>query len=216
MKKVFSYNADIDKNAYMNWRTSRFNQIHNMQVIAEGFFSSAITLAERILVDNHDKKADMLIFPILFNVNHSIEVYLKSICWTLNELLNTTDTFRTTHDLKKILGDVKELESRFEDKLNASNKIDKLESYIVELYERIESKNAKGKPLYDITFARYSLTRDLEPQFYINELDNVVIDIENFVELFQEIFNDLNNLSLYYLERLETRYEMESEFISEY
>src|SRR5699024_7205560 len=99
LKDIFSYNKDIEKNAYMNWRTQRFDQIQNMIVIAEGFRDSSLLLVEQILKDNTDKKADNLIFPILFNANHSIEVYLKAINWTQNKLLNKDDTFAKTHDL---------------------------------------------------------------------------------------------------------------------
>src|SRR5688572_19561245 len=100
MKDIFSYNKDIEKNAYMNWRTQRFDHIHNMIVIAEGFSISALLLVKEILKDNRDKKADNLIFPILFNANHSIEVYLKAICWTQNQLLDKNDTFDGNHNLQ--------------------------------------------------------------------------------------------------------------------
>ena len=44
MKKVFSYNANIEKNAYMNWRTNKYEEIHNMNVVAEGFIEGASIL----------------------------------------------------------------------------------------------------------------------------------------------------------------------------
>lgn len=72
MKDIFSYNNDIEKNAYMNWLTQRLSHIHNMIVVAEGFSNSTLLLVKEILKDNKDKKADNLIFPILFNANHSV------------------------------------------------------------------------------------------------------------------------------------------------
>ena len=60
MKNVFSYNADIDKTAYMNWRTSQHDTIYNMIVIADDFMSFAIILAETALADNWDKKQTVL------------------------------------------------------------------------------------------------------------------------------------------------------------
>ena len=45
-------------------------------------------IAEAALVDNWDKKADSLIYPIIFNANHAIESYLKATVWTLNILLD--------------------------------------------------------------------------------------------------------------------------------
>ncbi|MDR4925950.1 hypothetical protein [Peribacillus simplex] len=109
MKNVFSYNADIEKNAYLNWRTNRNDHIHNMIVLADGFMSAATLLAKQVLldnvdkIDNVDKKTDSLIFPILFNANHGIEVYLKAISWSLNILNNTGERFDPYHKLNKLL-----------------------------------------------------------------------------------------------------------------
>ncbi|HDR8233351.1 TPA: hypothetical protein QC098_005990, partial [Bacillus cereus] len=111
MKNIFSYNTNIDKNAYMNWRTHSYDPIHNMIVVAEGFKDSALLLVKEILKDNTDKKADNLIFPVLFNANHSIEVYLKAICWTQNLLLNKSDTFDGNHNLKGLFTKVVTLEN---------------------------------------------------------------------------------------------------------
>ena len=35
MEKIFSYNVDIDKTAYMNWRTRQHQPIHDMMIIAD-------------------------------------------------------------------------------------------------------------------------------------------------------------------------------------
>ena len=37
MKPIFSGNSDIEKSAFMNWRTSKQEDIQNMLVLAEGF-----------------------------------------------------------------------------------------------------------------------------------------------------------------------------------
>lgn len=50
MKNVFGYNADINKTAYMNWRTSQHEPIQSMNVIADGYFQSALLSAELCLV----------------------------------------------------------------------------------------------------------------------------------------------------------------------
>ena len=233
MKDIFSYNSDIRKNAYMNWRTQRFDHIHNMIVIAEGFSDSALLLVKEILKDNTDKKADNLIFPILFNANHSIEVYLKAICWTQNQLLDKNDTFDGNHNLEGLFRKVVNLENE----LNSSNDkavfhemLSNLKTYIYELYGKIErtvDKKGNNKTIHDITFCRYSLNNDLEPQFYINTFDNVVVDLENFLTVFKGIFDNLQSLSTHYLYLLERKQEfefeerqiqaeMESEFRSDY
>jgi len=217
MKDIFSYNNDIEKNAYMNWRTQHYDHIHNMIVIAEGFRDSALLLVKEILEDNSGKRADNLIFPILFNANHSIEVYLKAICWTQNQLLGKNDTFDGNHNLQGLFKKVVDLENE----LKNSNEqvfhemLSNLKAYINELYGKIErtaiDKKGNNKTLHDITFCRYTLNNDLEPQFYINTFDNVVVDLENFFTVFQDIFDSLDSLSIHYLSLLEGKQEAEYE-----
>ncbi|HBJ1649821.1 TPA: hypothetical protein LA460_000610 [Clostridium botulinum] len=102
MKDIFSYNLDIDKNAYMNWRTNKHEHINNMIVIAKGFMMSSIILAEQMLNNNTNKNADIVIYPILFNANHAIELYLKAISWTLNVILDKDKKIEGSHDIKQI------------------------------------------------------------------------------------------------------------------
>lgn len=217
MKNIFSYNKDITKNAYMNWRTQRYDHIHNMIVVAEGFSDSVLLLVKETLKDNTGKRADSLIFPILFNANHSIEVYLKAICWTQNLLLEKNETFDGNHDLKGLFTKVINLENELNyssDKAEFQKMLSNLRVYIDEIYGKIERtiiKKGKDKTIHDITFSRYSLTNDLEPQFYINTFDNVVVDLENFLKVFKEIFDNLQSLSTHYLMLLESKQESEHE-----
>ena len=60
-------------------------------------------LAQDCLQDNGDKKADIVVFPMLFSANHAIELYLKSINWSLNMLLNEKESFCGGHDIRQIL-----------------------------------------------------------------------------------------------------------------
>lgn len=217
MKNIFSDNADINKTAYMNWRTNRHDHIHNMEVVAKGFASSAISLVKQILNNNnHGKQADILIFPILFNANHAIEVYLKSIIWSLNFLLENGKSYKNSHNLKDLLNDLKQLEVKFENKLDNEYFFGKLEKYIDELYDKIEIEKKNGKKFSDITFSRYTLTTEQEPQFYINEFDNVVVDLPNFIEVFEEIFERLERLSSHYQSLIEMRNEMRNEMEYDY
>jgi len=217
MKEIFSQ-GDIEKTAYLNWRTSRYDHIQNMLVIADGFRDSALLLVKELLKDNTTKRADNIIFPILFNTNHSIEVYLKAICWTQNLLLGIDDTFPGNHNLKGLFDKVVELESKLghpSDKSRFMDMLSKLEAYIDELYGNIErtvrNGNGKDKIIHDITFCRYTLNNNLEPQFYINTFDNVVVDLENFLAVFKEIFENLSSLAMHYQAHLEAKQEAQYE-----
>jgi len=213
MKAIFSDNADINQNAYMNWRTNGHDHLHNMNVIASGFANSSLVIVKQILENNNrGKQADELIFPILFNTNHAIEVYLKTINWSLNALLEKDGTYSNIHNLQILLKSVKELSEEQDDNFDFEHHYGMLNKYIDELYKKIEIQNNNGKSFSDITFARYTLTKDKEPQFYINELNNVIVDLPNFLEVFKVIFDNLDNMASYYQHCIEMKIEMESEY----
>ena len=116
----FSENHDRNKNAYMNWRMI-YDQSHNFKAIGDGYMRSALMLLYVCLENNSDKKADELIFPILFNANQSIELYLKAIIWKANQIIltreyihNEIDTemdngyFPNSHDLNNLYDSARE------------------------------------------------------------------------------------------------------------
>ena len=113
MGKIFDYN-EIEKTAYMNWRTRHHQPIHDMTVIADGYMKAAIMLAEECLQNNEDKKADIVVFPMLFSANHAIELYLKAINWSLNMLLGVNEFYCGGHDIRQIWNTVKKRVSSFE------------------------------------------------------------------------------------------------------
>ncbi|TCS80325.1 hypothetical protein EDD59_106151 [Muricomes intestini] len=202
MKKIFSYNADINKNAYMNWRTNNHEPIHNMNVIAEGYFESAILLAECCLKDNSDKKADGIIFPMLFSINHGIELYEKSICWSLNILLGNNSSFKENHDIRGIWLTTKQKIKKFgfgigHEESEFNNMIMNLESYLDELSKTIMGDDI-NKAYYNIDFSRYPMNNHKEYHFYLKTYENVVVDLENFVLVFKDIKDCLSCLSGYY------------------
>jgi hypothetical protein len=202
MKEIFSHNVDINKNAYLNWRTDRYSQIHNMIVIAKGFMMSSIMLAKQALADNRDKKADIIIFPIIFNANHAIELYLKAIIWTLNILLEKNGKIEGKHDIKQmycvVCSRVNEFEKDLEDKKYFKNLTINLREYIEELFDKIENQ-IDGKYKDNMDFSRYPLNEKYVNHFYIDEFDNVEIDIENFINRFKEIGDNLYNISTHFL-----------------
>lgn len=202
MKAIFSYNTEVDMNAYINWRTKKYNPIQNMITIADGFMESSLILAEQCIEDNRDKKADIIIYPILFNVNHAIELYLKAILWTLNSILNNGIKVEGSHNIKQILtvviSRVEQYESEKERKTHFKKLIANLKEYINELFAKIEN-DVDGKKKDNMDFSRYPFDKKYEPHFYIDTFDNVVVDLENFIERFREIGQNLRQISLHYL-----------------
>ena len=215
MDKIFSYNVDINKNAYMNWRTTQHEPIQNMNIIAEGYFDSAILLAKQCLTDNNDKKADAIIFPMLFAVNHAIELYEKSICWSLNILLGHNSTFKTNHDIRGNWMTTKNKIQEFgfgygREKSDFENMIISLELYIDEISKNIMDDDI-NEAYFNIDFSRYPLNNRNEYHFYLKTYDNVVVDLENFVKIIENIRDCLESLADYYYELVVESWQKNSE-----
>jgi len=201
-KLIFSNNDVIDKNAYLNWRTKDGEDIQNLLALADGFMKSAIELSKICIEDNLQKQADILIFTILANVNHGIELYLKSTLWTLNKLLKNGRKIEGRHNIKQIFQTVK---ARAKDlkgdkylKSYACENIN-LNEYIDELFSLITiDENNKDQ----MDFSRYSMTTEYKNHFYIESLENVIVDLENFALRFTEIHKKLKDISeeLYFIE----------------
>lgn len=177
---IFQYNADIDKTAYLNWRTG-FARTSRKQfiVIGEAFFSTAYNLIQQCLLDNSDKKADSWIFPIMFNIIHGIEVYLKAIIAAISVVLNKKRGMADGgHDLKILCATAKNLiiEYKIRDKNKTTEQMFQglkvVEKFIDNIYEKTD----------DMTFARYPLAKNGQGHFYIETFENEVIDLEILAE----------------------------------
>ena len=212
-KPIFkSHNPDIEKNAYMNWRTSNRDQMHNMCVFADGYALAAKILAESILVDNSDKKADGLVYPILFDINQCIELYLKTIQWQLNMLLGKPEKFDGGHNLVGHYGKLTRLLNDFDNKYPEArgNKKDfnsmmsGVKDYIDEIKAMVPEKELKS-----MDFPRYPVMSDKETKhFYIKDVDNVTIDVEYLLTRAEEMRNALESLTLHFGEMIESQEEV--------
>lgn len=199
MKKIFSYNTDIKKNAYLNWRTETHEPIHNLNTLAYGYFQGAIFSIEKCLNDNWDNKADVIIFPILFSINHAIELFEKALTWSMNILLGFNSTYTENHDIRGIWYTVKQKIKDFgfgygREESVFSNMIIPLEKYLNEIYQNIMTDDL-SKAYYNIDFSRYPTNVRQENHFYINKCENVVIDLENLLEVVLAIQDCLSRLS---------------------
>lgn len=201
MKQIFSRNENIDKTAFLNWRISRDNGILNMINMADGFMLSSIRLAKLCLINNNDKNADILIFAILTNANHGIELYLKAIMWLFNVLLNSKQKTEGSHNIKQIFETVRAKAKLFggnEGLKDFTNATVELQDYISELFVKINATSKNDK----MDFSRYPFDKKYESHFYVEMIGNVEIDLENFVLRFESIRQSLENISdyLYYHE----------------
>ena len=172
---IFLYNADINKTAYMNWRTGFADgSRRQFVIIGEAFFTSAYHLVEECLNDNSDKKADSWIFPILFNVIHGTELYLKAINSVLSAILGKKRGITEGgHDLKTLCRTARNLIIEYKN-LHKDYTTEQMFMAIKIVERFIDNIYAKTD---DMTFARYPMDKDKNGHFYIQNLENEVVDL---------------------------------------
>jgi hypothetical protein len=201
LQPIFSRNEDHEKIAFLNWRISDEEHILNFFNLGEGFIRSSIEVATLCVSSNEDKRGDIFIFPILSNVNHGIELYLKGFTLALNTLIGNGKQVEGRHNIKQIFQTIRGKVRTFkgnEGVKHFDNEMSELSSYIDELYAKIEATPKNDK----MDFSRYPFSKDYENHFYVKEFQNVEVDLENFVSRFERIWQKLEEYGdyLYYHE----------------
>lgn len=199
MAKLFSSNPDVGKNAYLNWRTQASDPSHNLHVLASNYADGAVTMMNAILENNRDKKADALIMPILYSIDQSIELYLKTIMRLIEEQSGGQVSNYTSHDIEDLKHQMVAKIRKAEGKTAGLQKhLKPVTEFMDELYAKIKTKSDKGRDVVNIDFARYPFSADGKAHFYIVENDNVVIDVENLSRRFENIRDSLEALCVFY------------------
>lgn len=204
MNPIFERNIDIRKTAFLNWRIIPYDDISNLLVLADGFLSSAIELAKIALIDNSDNKADKLIFPILANANHGIELYLKAIGWNLNLINGIENRIEGKHNIDQIFRNVSAKVYNYGGTDHArdfASRMSNLKLYIKELIAIIKATPEKDK----MDFSRYPIDDKYSNHFYVDELNNVEVDLVNFIKRFEDIKENLEERAFYYYHVLEEK-----------
>lgn len=203
---IFCYNSDTHKTAYMNWRTRLVDTPRRQFVVlGEAYFSSAYSLIQQCLNDNNDYKADALIFPIMFDIVHGMEVYLKAINAVLSvELKKERGITEGGHDLKALCATARKLiiEYKLKNKNTTTDQmflgIKVVERFVANIYDKTE----------DMTFARYPMTKDKNGHFYIETFENEVVDMELLAEQIVYVYKMLDFIFETQEMNLEIREEM--------
>jgi hypothetical protein len=196
MQPIFSSNPDYEKTAFVNWRMSPHSDILNLINIADGFMQSAIALAQQCIDNNSRKQADILIFPILANANHGIELYLKGIVWILNDILQTSQKVQGNHNIQQLYSTAVARIQSYEGGLPSKDfrtETTNLKAYIDELFDKLGFTDRNDK----MDFSRYPFSKDYAHHFYVTAVGNVCVDLENFVARFIAIHSSLGRLADY-------------------
>ncbi|WP_152542449.1 hypothetical protein [Pedobacter sp. V48] len=199
MKPIFSRNEDIDRIAFLNWRISKDRHIQNLTNIAEGYLTAAIRLARLCLINNNDKSADIVIFPILMNANHGIEIYLKAIMWSLNVIMKSDARIDRGHNLLQLYRSVRSKIKSYGGNLTLKDFNEAtagLLNYLEELFEKTKGTDKKD----NMDFSRYPFNTSYENHFYVEKFGNTEVDLENFVVRFEEISVVLDNIASFLYE----------------
>lgn len=174
LPNYFEFTGDIDHSAYLNWRFDNFYGTENdFYKMGSAYFEVAIQLIDDCLANNSDKKADIWIFPILFNVVHGIEIYLKGF----NSQIRILEKLKKNeYQDSKIEGghNILQLCQQAISLINQSSQKDLLiefkfvKRFIEILYEHTD----------DMTFARYPIAKKGESHFYVKQSKNITIDLD--------------------------------------
>jgi len=198
-QKLFSNNPDIQKNAYLNWRTCKRAPAHNLFVLASNYADGAFIMIDAIITDNKDKKADGLIMPILYSIDQSIELFIKAIIRLLEEQHGGTVSNYAHHNIEELknqmVAKIRKIASKT---VGLEKHLKPVTDFINELYTKIKVKNSKGQDVVNIDFARYPFDNDGNPHFYVDAPNNVVIDVENLRKIFTDIRVSLESLYFMY------------------
>lgn len=189
MESFFGFNKDISKNAYLNWRIVRSWDVGaQFWELSEGYFQSAYWLIDGCLQDNRDKKADIIIFPILFNLIHGIELSLKAINCYLYMVLNKESAIKGKHDIRQLADEAKKRlldlkkKDNSEDIVSAITAMKLVQKFIGNIYEKTN----------DMAFARYPIDSDHKEMFYTASQQNVVVDMAVLKEQITYVCNMLD------------------------
>ena len=195
MNKLFSSNPQtVNLTAFVNWRTVSGEGPDNLIVLGNGFFDSSLILLTHAIENNWCKIADSIIFPIIHNVNHAIELHLKAIEYSINNLLNNGKIFSGGHDIlqlfQTIIAKIELLEGRkISNEFNRTSEI--LVNYAKEIYLKVDNVKNSQK----LEFARYPVTPDKrDAHFYVKSSENVEIDLVNYKVIVEGIKDVLRQM----------------------
>ena len=173
MKSIFTYSTYYTS-ANLSNLTNGFDDAQHFWLMSEAYFDSSEIIINECLKDNSDNKADRLVFPILFDIIHGIELSVKAIICNLNLIINNKPLFeKNHHNIKQLVStaismlhrvDAHEGNNYFCEALTAMKLVKR---FVDNIYERTN----------DMTFARYPLSSDNKDMFYANYENQVYIDM---------------------------------------
>lgn len=206
LEKTESINTPKDAFAYLNWffeeqknpnNEPNINKyIDSLQFFIMGNSYIAISFKNLYQLYTEGNKcniADHLIFPILFNLMHGLECWLKSGTLSASNLYNLEGKIKKTHDLETLYSEFKSnvINTRLNSLINKYIDFNFIEDFISEL----KSNNVR------FDFARYSSFECggvSQSQFYCGN-HNICIDMSKLLEFYFYLIKDFRTFISYIL-----------------
>lgn len=168
--KIFFGNKDIDYSqpdnyAFLNWRFDnsmggKYSPAQSVQdnfVMGNAYMANAVLGLYSIIYNgNCCSTADTLIFPIMFDIWHGLELWLKSSINAIDYLTDSDKEKKKDHNIYDYLNTLKSELKR----LSMNQTIDIALSEVTVLTGELQRVNA------NFDFARYSFDRRGDYQFY--------------------------------------------------
>lgn len=205
---VFSYGMPT-QTALLNWPMDKHDVPENFYKMAQGYQQAAMMILKDLLCENRNKRADKISFPLLFLLNQSIELYLKSILLylyllngkTLNELKIKTQL--KGHEIETLIGYLCDETRKLDKAININDWLKELLSYSKELSNLASDK--QKKKIFDSM--RYPADLDLQGFFYADTYENVPLNLARCYEQFDIIYQRLDGMQGKFAQALEAKRE---------
>lgn len=193
MPSFFTYNDDMSKTAYLNWNVLKNDQAQMLAEFGCAYFNSSFILLNHCLNKNKtDIIADDLIFPIIFNITHGTETYLKASLINFKAFLK--DKYETNENGHKINLLIKELKSIIiacKTKINNDFDYKQLKRACDIIDSFIKVANIEDE---NFTYSRYPINEKGAPFSYTDNSKNTVVDMERLLEEMIVVYNMLDFL----------------------
>lgn len=187
-EKVFVMGRSPYTTAYLNWRTESYELTNQLLAISQGYIQGAKILTRSCLSDNVSHQADALIFPIMLDIVHTLELLFKSLnvfsCDLIYFLENgnrSPTRVRNSHYINQLqlecLSDLKKLKNKLNDLKYPSDEVQDVIKLINSLKPLINDIFLQTN---DMASFRYPVeNRTGDNQFYNDgSFENNEVDLE--------------------------------------
>ena len=189
--------------AILTWTMQCTTPSEEHYKMAQGYAQAAKIVIESLLQDNRNKRADKIVFPLLFLTEQAVELYLKSILIVIDELNGGNHDIQKTHDLKKLYDNVCTAVLDVEPTSDFREGLKALEVYLSERAALIPDDEVQQREAF---FAmRFPTTIKKKGYFYVNQMENIYFSLVNYYRTFPEILDRLDGYQCRYAYMLEQK-----------